>query len=143
MVDILLDWNAQDPVNAYEQNRNNIIYNNQGNRNPFIDNPYLATLIWGGITAQNFWEEVSIEEKELELNIYPNPTENGIINFNINDYYLVNSIEIFDISGKIIKSISSSDISSKTQKIENLDKGVYFAKISTSLGVLTKKIVVK
>ena len=64
MVDLLLTWNVQDPVNSYEQNRNDIIYNNQGNRNPFIDNPYLATLIWGGSTAQNFWTEVGIEEKD-------------------------------------------------------------------------------
>ena len=28
----------------------------QGNRNPFIDNPYLATRIWGGNSADDSWD---------------------------------------------------------------------------------------
>ena len=31
-----------------ENNRNNLLETNYGNRNPFIDNPYLAKIIWGG-----------------------------------------------------------------------------------------------
>lgn len=44
----LLQWNLQDPVDAYEINRNNIIYYYQHNRNPFIDHPEWVTAIWGG-----------------------------------------------------------------------------------------------
>ena len=54
-IDLLLKWNAEDPVSFIEKNRNNIIEKAQGNRNPFIDNPYLATLIWGGEPAENKW----------------------------------------------------------------------------------------
>ncbi len=53
--DILLKWNAEDPVSAFEIQRNNIVAATQKNRNPFIDNPYLATVIWGGPAAQNTW----------------------------------------------------------------------------------------
>lgn len=42
----LLQWNLQDPPDAFERNRNNVIYSFQRNRNPFIDNPYFAELIW-------------------------------------------------------------------------------------------------
>ena len=35
----LFDWHAQDPVDTFETNRNNSIYEYQGNRNPFIDHP--------------------------------------------------------------------------------------------------------
>ena len=49
-------WNVADPVSAFEEQRNNVIYAAQGNRNPFIDNPYIATLIWGGTAAENKWE---------------------------------------------------------------------------------------
>ena len=35
----LFDWHSQDPVNTVETNRNNSIYEYQGNRNPFIDHP--------------------------------------------------------------------------------------------------------
>lgn len=54
-IDLLLKWNADDPVSFIEKNRNDVIENAQGNRNPFIDNPYLATLIWGGKPAENKW----------------------------------------------------------------------------------------
>lgn len=52
---LFLKWNAEDPVSEFEIQRNNRIAKVQGNRNPFIDNPYLATLIWGGKKAENRW----------------------------------------------------------------------------------------
>jgi endonuclease I len=144
MVDILLDWNVQDPVNDYEKNRNDVIANNQGNRNPFIDNPYLATLIWGGTTAENFWEDVSVEESEtLEFNIYPNPTTIGFVELSFTNHELINSITVFDISGKSVNSINALDLKSNTYRIDNLTHGIYFVKVYGAFGVLTKKIVVK
>lgn len=53
---LFLEWNVEDPVSAFEIQRNNVIEAAQGNRNPFIDNPFLATLIWGGADAENTWE---------------------------------------------------------------------------------------
>ncbi len=47
----LLEWNLQDPPDEFERNRNNVIYSFQKNRNPFIDNPEFAQLIWGGSNA--------------------------------------------------------------------------------------------
>ncbi|UAB85414.1 endonuclease [Zunongwangia sp. SCSIO 43204] len=55
-LDLFLQWNREDPVSAFEIQRNNVIEGAQGVRNPFIDNPYLATLIWGGSDAENRWE---------------------------------------------------------------------------------------
>jgi len=43
---LLLQWHIQDPVDAFEQNRNDVIYNYQNNRNPFIDYPQFVDLIW-------------------------------------------------------------------------------------------------
>ena len=54
-LELFLKWNIEDPVSAFEQNRNDVIEAAQGNRNPFIDNPYLVTLIWGGDAAENTW----------------------------------------------------------------------------------------
>ncbi len=43
----LLQWHQQDPVDDWERNRNNVIYESyQGNRNPFIDHPEWVTSIW-------------------------------------------------------------------------------------------------
>jgi len=55
-LELFLKWNREDPVSAFEIQRNNVIEGAQGNRNPFIDNPYLVTLIWGGDAAENTWE---------------------------------------------------------------------------------------
>lgn len=59
MPDIFLEWNEEDPVSLFEMNRNNTIQSFQGNRNPFIDNPYLATQIWGGPQAPDTWNTLS------------------------------------------------------------------------------------
>ena len=61
MIDLFLQWNIEDPVsdieiarNTYHENTSNSAA--QGNRNPFIDNPYLATRIWGGNSAEDRWD---------------------------------------------------------------------------------------
>lgn len=46
-VDMLLTWNELDPVSQKEIDRNNVIYEDyQHNRNPFIDHPEYARMIW-------------------------------------------------------------------------------------------------
>lgn len=60
MIDLFLQWNVEDPVSEFEKQRNMYHENTsntfaQGNRNPFIDNPYLATRIWGGPEAEDTW----------------------------------------------------------------------------------------
>lgn len=51
-VAMLLKWHRQDPVSQKEVDRNNGIQLTQGNRNPFIDYPYLAEYIWGERSGQ-------------------------------------------------------------------------------------------
>ena len=59
MIDLFLEWNVEDPVSDFERQRNEYHDSNatyaQGNRNPFIDNAYLATRIWGGENAIDSW----------------------------------------------------------------------------------------
>lgn len=68
MVQLLLKWNAQDPPSIIEVQRN-LYHGNkqntyaQGNRNPFIDNPHLANLIWGEqinpeLIAPSLWDKI-------------------------------------------------------------------------------------
>ena len=44
--ELLLKWHEQDPVSNFEIRRNQKTYEIQGNRNPFIDMPNYAYLIW-------------------------------------------------------------------------------------------------
>ena len=48
-VPMFLEWNKQDPPDANEIRRNNLIEEYQGNRNPFIDNPSLADKIGAAV----------------------------------------------------------------------------------------------
>ena len=45
-IDILLAWHAADPVSQAEIDRNDEIYNSQGNANPYVNNPQYVTQIW-------------------------------------------------------------------------------------------------
>lgn len=46
-LEILLEWNRLDPVSEFEKLRNERSYQIQNNRNPFIDYPEFADIIWG------------------------------------------------------------------------------------------------
>lgn len=49
----LLLWHQNDPVDEWEQDRNDIIYYSyQGNRNPYIDHPEYVNYIWGNINPE-------------------------------------------------------------------------------------------
>ena len=60
-LEILLRWHLEDPVDAWELERNETIYQYQGNRNPFIDHPEYVALIWG--TTDNPIEYISTTEE--------------------------------------------------------------------------------
>jgi len=51
---ILLKWHRQDPVSQKEIDRNDGVETAQGNRNPFVDYPYLVEYLWGGKKDNNF-----------------------------------------------------------------------------------------
>ena len=49
---LLLKWHRDDPVSQKEIDRNQAVYVEQNNRNPFIDYPDLAEYIWGDKVGQ-------------------------------------------------------------------------------------------
>ena len=69
IIPMLLEWNNNDPVDAAEIQRNEDIYVQQGNRNPFIDYPSLIDYIWGDKTNEEFLfaEHVSHEGGTTEF----------------------------------------------------------------------------
>ena len=46
-IQMLMEWHRADPVSQKEISRNEAVYKEQGNRNPFVDCPELAEYIWG------------------------------------------------------------------------------------------------
>jgi len=73
----LLDWHFTDPVDSFELNRNDVIHNMQGNRNPFIDHPELVHYIYGDSTnvAWNPFMAVEMSPEPSNLHLGPIPAD--------------------------------------------------------------------
>ena len=111
----ILSWNELDPVDDFEKNRNNIIYNWQNNRNPLIDLPEIVNYIWGENYGEVWFDNLNISVNQNGFEFYPNPT-NGNISFNS---YL-DKVEIYSLNGQKLlsfKNINMLEI--------NLEKGLY------------------
>lgn len=148
MIDLFLKWNAEDPVSEIEIQRNNYLGKSsntyaQGNRNPFIDNPALATKIWGGPAAQDRWGSLSTSSKQsIEFSVYPNPSANNKVY--IQSATAVDVIYVTTISGQTIQTLNNpKSESNDTYTVDNLPKGFYFIKVQTNKGQATKKVIIK
>jgi endonuclease I len=73
----LIAWHWADPVDSFELNRNDVIHNMQGNRNPFIDHPELVHYIYGDSTnvAWNPFMAVETAHERLHLHMGPIPAD--------------------------------------------------------------------
>jgi endonuclease I len=151
MLTLFLQWNAEDPVSLYEDKRNTYLNNanntyGQGNRNPFIDNPYLATVIWGGPVAENRWPLVfNLANDQFDLlataAVYPNPTNDSKVT--IETEAVLSEIDLITINGQLIQQIKNPVSQNKIYSMENLPKGFYFLKLTSDINkTTTKKIIV-
>lgn len=75
----LLSWHEEDPVDAWEMNRNDVIYAWQGNRNPFIDHPEYVEIIWGDSDPT----QITIENV-LKSPVEPDSTDDVTVTADIN-----------------------------------------------------------
>lgn len=145
MIDLLLTWNVEDPVSDFEQDRNDAIFTNQNNRNPFIDNPYLATKIWGGTPAEDPWGGVSIDEVVAEevLTIYPNPTIDGLVYFSSASLSSIEQVVVYSLSGKKIGEYNTVGISPVWIDLGDIEKGTYLLQIKNTEGVIQRKYILR
>lgn len=133
----LLTWNAADPSDDFEMNRNNYIYTWQFNRNPFIDYPNLADYIWGANAGQTWFSTLSVEENiDLKVALYPNPAKHFITVSGIESEA---TIEIHSVSGQ--RLMNNNFTGTATFSID-FAKGIYFAKITSEGKTAVRKIVV-
>ena len=144
MLQVYLQWNVEDPVDTtFEDQRNNYLESAYGNRNPFIDNPYLATIIWGGAPAEDRWGTLSVGNNTGQgFAIYPNPATDTIA-ISPNDSQASYSVVIYSITGKKIKE-AATFVANQSMDVSTLASGMYILTIENSEKVLTtQKIVIK
>ena len=133
----LLQWHQQDPPDDFEMNRNNYIYTWQVNRNPFIDNPDLASYIFGSNVGQPY----TLGGESFETSkvvVYPNPTTDYIVIAGIDSEA---KAEIFSITGQTIKEVKFTN--EVTLSLSDVMAGVYLVKISNENSSITRKIIVR
>jgi hypothetical protein len=133
-IDILVKWHTDDPVSPKELAINNEIYNHQSNRNPYIDHPEYAGMIWNSFLGTNSFV------LENSISIYPNPTNNHTIT--IESLNNLDEIQLITINGQILREIKNPVLQNKTFTIDNLQQGFYFLKISSNQQQIIKKILV-
>ncbi|MDG1476171.1 MAG: endonuclease [Vicingaceae bacterium] len=144
MLTLFIQWNVDDPVSSFEQQRNTRLETSQGNRNPFIDNPYLATIIWGGTAAEDFWPNLSVSEKGIESSflVYPTPSNDGNIHVFFDSSEEVKSISVYNVSGQQLRTEYSPIFLNNEFLIKGLPEGIFILKALIGDEVLTKKVVV-
>lgn len=151
MIDLFLKWNAEDAVSEIEIQRNEYLGNaknktGQGNRNPFIDNPYLATKIWGGPKAQDKWgidkPASSKKNKEIEASLYPNPSKIGKVYVTTPES--LKSITVFSLQGKLIKQYENPNTVSSAFGIDFNQKGIYLIQLESNQNQRqTRKVIIE
>lgn len=133
-LNMLLQWNAQDPVSEFEIKRNNAIFARQNNRNPFIDNNSYVTAIWGSPLASDSFA------LNAGISVYPNPANDHkiFINSNIN----IDEIELVNLNGQLIQVIKKPTFINNTFELNDLTQGFYLLKLTSENQYLTKKVIV-
>ena len=103
--------------------------------------PYL---IGSGIDPSNFWviaeSGIPLSNTDLVLPkvyIYPNPTAN-IVYLNIPISIILKKCQLIDVNGRVINLKIQND---NSLNITEISEGIYFLKLQTNKGTITKKII--
>ena len=138
-IDLLLRWNDLDPVSEKEKLRNEAIFDDyQHNRNPFIDHPEYARMIWDPT-----WNV--IEETKEVVYLFPNPVEAGQtlhVSGNCNTF---DAFTICDLCGRTLLKASGYAVGDFAVALpEDFAKGCYIVKLMRNGNVVKlEKLMVK
>lgn len=134
----ILAWHRNDAPDDFEMNRNNIVYEWQRNRNPFIDLPELVEYIWGNKVGEVWNQELSISDSSFSaLNIYPNPAKDYL---EIKGITAETEITVLTLEGRQLKT---QQISNDSTINLDLSSGMYLLHISSQGESVIKKILVQ
>ena len=138
-INMLMRWNEQDPVSEKEKLRNEAIFDDyQHNRNPFVDHPEYARMIWDPT-----WNV--IEEAQDVVYLFPNPVEAGQtlhVSGNCNTF---DAVTICDLCGRTLLKASGHAVGDFAVTLpEDFAKGCYIVKLMRNGNVVKlEKLMVK
>ncbi|UAB74536.1 endonuclease [Mesoflavibacter sp. SCSIO 43206] len=134
----ILDWHRNDPPDDFEMNRNNVVYNWQFNRNPFIDQPDLVEYIWGTHVGDTWNQNLSTDTFETSsIKLFPNPITDKLYVSGKEQNY---NISVFSSEGRLVLKQQVANNNYLDLKVAS---GLYLVKIETENNQsLVKKILV-
>ena len=125
---MLSEWAANDPVSQKEIDRNNKVYQIQGNRNPYIDHQEYAAKVFGSLSKINNFENL------LTKVWYSNNT--------LNIYSTINTTTTLVIYNMLGEQVSSQLINDKNSTINiDLPNGIYLASLNNNQSNTLKFVV--
>ncbi len=134
---VLMDWHLQDPPSALEIARHELIFGQQKNRNPFIDNPDWAEYI-NFSNLQYITSVQSPVDFRNRIATWPNPSADRIF---VDATLFFNSqmdYDFTDLSGKVVSSgtmpmpISEVNLPS--------ERGAYILRLYTRDGIRSTRV---
>jgi len=136
----LLEWHRNDPPDDFEMHRNNVIYNWQKNRNPFIDQPDLVEYIWGNNVGDSWQVPLSIENfliGEEIAKLFPNPIQDKLY---VSGKELSYSVALWSFEGRLLKK----EIVKNNDFIKlDFSSGLYIVKVTSKEGkMMMRKVVI-
>jgi len=132
-LNLLFTWNTSDPVSQKEIDRNNVIYTDfQKNRNPFIDHPEYASMIW------DIYTNVSEEFARVELQVYPNPVSE-MCNITLpDDFNQQNSLfTVYSSTGIPVFAPVTVSGDKAVLNLENAPSGFYLVRLTSENNRIT------
>ena len=121
----LLLWHIADPVDSFEINRHEIIYSYQNNRNPYIDHPEYASIVFDVVTSTK-----SINNTKFV--VYPNPSS-GVFTIESDEEIIM--IEVYNSIGALKLTTSKNEID-----LSRLISGLYTFRIKFNEDTMIKKV---
>jgi arabinogalactan endo-1,4-beta-galactosidase len=85
---------------------------------------------------------MNLVEAPQEFTIFPNPCDNGLLNFGFSSREGSYEVKIYDIGGKLLKKQKMTDLSGDSMQF-NLSSGIYMVNIDTGHYPLFKKLVIR
>ena len=131
--EMLLQWCRQDPVDQKEIDRNNVVEQYQGNRNPFVDFPELAEYVWGTRTTEVFY----VDQQEGSDPIPPitgDPEITAPVNGEALDF---GQVAVGRSETRVLQIVGKNLTSALSVRVSGADKDMFVPEITKEIPAAT------
>jgi hypothetical protein len=141
--ELLKTWHFNDLPDNYEIARHEFIFNQQGNRNPYIDSTHFVCFIdfdTHGYDATDC--ALSLDDQvQNNLVVYPIPA-NDMVYVQVNGTE-INGYTITDMQGRVVDSKSGLNLNVLEVSATSLESGTYVVNVQTPYGDAQRKMIIE